>query len=456
MAVQTYERVLLPNIEKNETEWLKEYLAQGGYEAFKKAIAMAPADIINVVKESGLRGRGGAGFPTGMKWSFLPKGVAPRYLTINADESEPGTCKDRPLMEQRPHTLLEGIACSCLAIEAEKAYIYIRGEYYNAAKILDKAIDEAYAAGILGENAMGSGRRVDIYVHRGAGAYICGEETALLTSLEGYRGYPRLKPPFPAIAGLYGKPTIINNVETIVCVPLILTKGVEWFKSYVHEKSTGLRLYSVSGHVKKPGVYELPMTVTLRELIYDYCGGIRNDHDLKFVIPGGSSSQWLLPNQIDCPMSVEGVAKAGSMLGSAAVQVLDHTVCPVWLAVNTAAFYRHESCGQCTPCREGAAWMHKILMRIENGGATMADLETLISIAGTGAPNTGMISGKSICALGDAAAWPIGSAIKAFRHEFEEHIKLGYCPYKNKRYWMADGKFVNETYAHKPTWGTHH
>ncbi len=454
MPVDTFEKVYLPNIERGETETLQQYRAQGGYEAVRMALDMAPGKIVEIVKDSGLRGRGGAGFPAGMKWSFLPKGVYPRYLTVNADESEPGTCKDRPLMEQRPHALLDGIICTCLAIESELAFIYIRGEYYNSADVLQKAVDEAYEAGLLGADVLGSGRRVDVVVHRGAGAYICGEETALLTSLEGYRGYPKLKPPFPAVSGLYGKPTIINNVETIFSVPLILTKGADWFKSFTHERSTGLRLYSVSGHVKKPGVYELPMTVTLRELIYDYCGGMRNDHDLKFVIPGGSSVPWLLPDQLDTVMSMEGVQEAGSFLGSAAVMVMDHTVCPVWAIENLAAFYRHESCGQCTPCREGSSWMHKILMRIEHGQGTMEDLDTLASIAGEGKPNTGMISGRSICALGDAAAWPVGSALRCFRSEFEEHIKLGHCPYKNKRFWMADGKFVNESFEHRPSW--HH
>ncbi len=452
MPVDTFDKVYLPNIEENKTEWLQDYLKGGGYDGSKKALEMAPETIINVVKDSGLRGRGGAGFPTGVKWGFLPKDVHPRYLTVNADESEPGTCKDRPLMEQRPHTLIDGCIATCLAIEAEAAYIYIRGEYYKSAKVMQQAIDEAYEAGFLGDNIFGSGKKVDVYVHRGAGAYICGEETALLTSLEGYRGYPRLKPPFPAVSGLYGKPTIINNVETIISVPFILTKGADWFKSYVHERSTGLRLYSVSGHVKKPGVLELPMTVTLREMIYDYCGGIRNDHDVKFVIPGGSSVPWLLPHQLDTVMSMEGVNAAGSFLGSAAVMVLDHTVCPVWAVTNLSAFYRHESCGQCTPCREGSAWMHKILMRIENGGATMADLETLESIAGTGKPNTGMISGKSICALGDASAWPVGSAIQCFRDEFVKHIEEGGCSYRNKRFWMSGDKFVNETAEHHPRW----
>ncbi|MBX3730869.1 MAG: NADH-quinone oxidoreductase subunit NuoF [Candidatus Sumerlaeia bacterium] len=450
-ATAQWERVLLPNIEQDQTEWLDAYVAGGGYEMARKALGMAPADIIGVVKDSGLRGRGGAGFPTGMKWGFLPQGLFPRYLAVNADESEPGTCKDRPLMEQRPHSLIEGVICSCLAIEAQQAFIYIRGEYYKAARVMQQAVEEAYAKGFLGKNIFGQqGKNVDLVVHRGAGAYICGEETALLTSLEGYRGYPKLKPPFPAVSGLYGKPTIINNVETIVDVPHILRRGADWFKSWTHERTTGMRLYSVSGHVKKPGVYELPPTVTLKDLIYDICGGIRNDHELKFVIPGGSSVPWLKPHQIDIPMSHEGVAAAGSMLGSSAVMVMDHTVCPVWAVANLSHFYHHESCGQCTPCREGSAWMHKILRRIEQGGGRMEDLDTLRDIAGEGKPGSGMISGKSICALGDAAAWPVGSALGQFHDEFVEHIEKGCCPYKNKRYWMAGGRFVNETFEKMP------
>ncbi|MCC5877372.1 MAG: NADH-quinone oxidoreductase subunit NuoF [Candidatus Sumerlaeia bacterium] len=453
-ALAEFERVFLPNIEEDKTETLEEYLKVGGYEAVKIALAKKPEEITEIIKDSGLRGRGGAGFPTGMKWSFLPKGAHPRYLTINADESEPGTCKDRPLMEQRPHTLIEGIICSCIAIESEKAFIYIRGEYYKSAKVMQDAVDEAYAAGILGDNVMGSGKRVDVVVHRGAGAYICGEETALLTSLEGYRGYPKLKPPFPAIKGLYDKPTIINNVETIVSVGWILKKGADWFKKFTHERSTGQRLLCVSGHVKKPGVYELPMTLTLREIIYDVCGGMRNDHDLKFIIPGGSSVPWVLPEHLDATWSMEGLAAVGSSLGSAGMMVMDHTVCPVWALANLSAFYRHESCGQCTPCREGSAWLQKIVMRIERGEGEEGDLETLRAIAGTG-PNTGMICGKSICALGDAAAWPVSSALNCFWDDFEEHIKTKGCKYKNKRYWMQDDRFVNETYEHKPSWGHH-
>ncbi len=450
-AVAEYERVLLPNIEEDRTEWLEEYRKNGGYEGAKIAIGMEPQKIVEMVKDAGLRGRGGAGFPAGMKWSFLPKDVFPRYLTVNADESEPGTCKDRPLMEQRPHTLIEGIIATCLAIECELAFVYIRGEYYKSAKILQQAVDEAYEAGLLGGDAMGSGKKVDVVVHRGAGAYICGEETALLTSLEGYRGYPKLKPPFPAVTGLYGKPTIINNVETIVNVGWILKKGVDWFKSYVHERSTGPRLLCVSGHVKKPGVFEIPMTITLREVIYDLCGGIRNDHDLKFIIPGGSSVPWLLPKHLDAVVSMEGIQEAGSFLGSAGMMVLDETVCPVWAITNLSAFYRHESCGQCTPCREGSAWLHKILMRVERGEADHGDLEMLRSLAGTG-PGTGMICGRSICALGDAAAWPVSSALNLFWDEFEEHVTKKKCPYENKRFWMVDGEFVNERFEHKPEW----
>ncbi|MEQ8821381.1 MAG: NADH-quinone oxidoreductase subunit NuoF [Sumerlaeia bacterium] len=437
-AYADFEKVLLPNIEKDETEWIDAY---GHYEAAQKALEMEPDAIIGVIKDSGLRGRGGAGFPTGMKWSFLPKGVFPRYLAVNADESEPGTCKDRPLMEQRPHLLVEGIICALRAIQGEEAWIYIRGEYYKAAKVLNKAVQEAYDKGYLGDNAFGKGVRCHITVHRGAGAYICGEETALLTSLEGYRGYPKLKPPFPAVTGFYAKPTIINNVETIIDTGIILKRGAEWFKGMVHERTTGMRLYSVSGHVKKPGVYELPPTVTLKQLIYDVCGGIRGDRKLKFVIPGGSSVPWLKPDQIDIPLSHEGVAAAGSMLGSSAVMVMDETVPAPWALANLSHFYRHESCGQCTPCREGSAWMHKILQRICAGQGTMDDLETLKSIAGEGKPGSGMISGKSICALGDAAAWPVGSALIQFWDEFVDAVKKG-APIAPPRFWMADGEFV--------------
>lgn len=433
--------VLLPDPARTQPEWIEEYRRAGGYAALEKAVkSMTPQEVTAVVRDSNLRGRGGAGFPAGIKWGFIPQGVYPRYLCCNADESEPGTCKDRQLMEKRPHLLLEGVALAAYAIEAQHAFIFVRGEYFKSIKTLEKAVEEARAAGILGENVFGkAGCTIHIAVHPGAGAYICGEESALMTSLEGYRGYPRLKPPFPAVSGLYGKPTIINNVETLATIPSILTNGAEWFKKWNHERSAGFRLYSVSGHVKRPGVYEAPMTLTLRELIEDYCGGMAGGRALKFVIPGGSSVPWLLPDQLDTVMSLEGVAAAGSMLGSAAVIVCDERVCPVWAIKNLSHFYRHESCGQCTPCREGAAWMYKIVSRIEAGKGRMEDLTVLERIAGKGI-GSGLIQGRSICALGDAAAMPVASALSRFRNEFEEHIRQGRCPYGEKSFWQTNGK----------------
>jgi len=441
-VADNFKPVLIPDLEsRTETEWLDAYRKAGGYQNLDKALkTMTPQDVMAVVRDANLRGRGGAGFPAGIKWGFLPEGLFPRYLVCNADESEPGTCKDRPIMEIRPHLLIEGMALAAYAIQSEKAFIYIRGEYYNAAKVLDRAVDEAKLAGILGKNPMGKeGWSLDIVVHRGAGAYICGEESALLTSLEGYRGYPRLKPPFPAVKGLYGKPTIINNVETLATIPSIVENGAEWFRQWIHERSAGFRLYSLSGHVNKPGVYEAPMTITLRELIDNHGGGIRNGNRMKFAIPGGSSVPWLLPEQLDTVMSIEGVASAGSMLGSAAVIVCDETVCPVWALANLAHFYRHESCGQCTPCREGTAWMFKIIKRIEAGQGQRGDMELLERLAGTGI-GSGMIQGRSICALGDAAAMPVASAIKRFQDEFVQHIEQGRCPYGEKKFWNTNGR----------------
>lgn len=441
-VADNFKPVLIPNLaERKGPEWIDAYRQAGGYKALEKALAsMQPADVMGVVRDANLRGRGGAGFPAGIKWGFLPEGLFPRYLVCNADESEPGTCKDRPILELRPHLLVEGMALAAYAIRCEKAFIYVRGEYYNAAKVLNQAIDEARRAGFLGKNPLGKeGWSLDIVVHRGAGAYICGEESALLTSLEGYRGYPRLKPPFPAVKGLYGKPTIINNVETLATLPSIMEHGAEWFRQWIHERSAGFRLYSLSGHVKKPGVYEAPMTVTLGELIENYGGGIRNGNKLKFVIPGGSSVPWLLPDQINTVMSIEGVAAAGSMLGSAAIIVCDETVCPVWALMNLSHFYRHESCGQCTPCREGTAWLFKIIRRIEGGKGQPGDLDMLERLAGKGI-GSGMIQGRSICALGDAASMPVASAIKRFTDEFKQHIELGRCPYGEKKYWNVNGK----------------
>jgi NADH-quinone oxidoreductase subunit F len=396
------------------------YLQHEGYEALKLAFTKKPDEIIEMVKASGLRGRGGAGFPTGMKWQFVDKKATPRYIACNADESEPGTFKDHLLMERNPHLLIEGCAIGCYAIGAKTAYIYIRGEFLHVQQILERAIEEAYARGFLGKNILGSGFDCDVFVHRGAGAYEAGEETALLESLEGKRAQPRNKPPFPAVVGLYGKPTAVNNVETLCNVPLVVLKGPEWFASVGPEKNGGPKLYCVSGHVKRPGVFEASMSITLRELINDYAGGVRDGRTLKAVIPGGSSVPILMPDQLDTQASFDAIQKAGSLLGSAAIVVLDDTTCMVWLAENLLHFYRHESCGKCTPCREGTDWLHKILQRIERGEGQMRDLDLLSSVSNN-------IAGKTLCAFGDAAVTPILTTLKHFRHEYEAHIKEGRC-----------------------------
>src|SRR5258707_1130673 len=376
------------------------YLQHDGYEGLRKALALSPDDVVEAVKASGLRGRGGAGFPTGMKWQFVDKKTPnPRYLACNADESEPGTFKDHLLMERNPHLLLEGCAIACYAIRAKVAYIYIRGEFFHVQHVLERAVDEAYGRGILGKNIFGSGFDCDVYMHRGAGAYEAGEETALLESLEGKRAQPRNKPPFPAVAGLYGKPSAVNNVETLCNVPVIVSRGAEWYTSVGPEKNGGPKLYCVSGHVRKPGVFEASMEVTLRELIDGYAGGVREGRTLKAVIPGRSSVPSLMPDQLDPQASFDAIQKAGSLLGSAAIVVLDDTTCMVWLAENLLHFYRHESCGKCTPCREGTDWLHKILQRIEGGEGQMRDLDLLSSVSAN-------IAGKKLCAVGDAAATP--------------------------------------------------
>ncbi len=396
------------------------YLEHDGYEALKTALTKKPDEIIEMVKASGLRGRGGAGFPTGMKWQFVDKKTEPRYIVCNADESEPGTFKDHLLMERNPHLLIEGCAIGCYAIGAKVAYIYIRGEFFHVQGNLERAIDEAYAKGILGKNIFGSGFDCDVFVHRGAGAYEAGEETALLESLEGKRAQPRNKPPFPAVVGVYGKPTAVNNVETLCNVPGIISKGVAWYSGLGPEKNGGPKLFCVSGHVRKPGVYEATMSVTLRELIEGYAGGVREGRTLKAVIPGGSSVPILMPDQLDTQASFDAIQKAGSLLGSAAIVVLDDTTCMVWLAENLLHFYRHESCGKCTPCREGTDWLYKILQRIERGEGQMRDLDLLNSISGN-------IGGKTLCAFGDAAVTPVLTTLKNFRHEYEAHIKEGRC-----------------------------
>ncbi len=399
------------------------YTKQGGYEALKKALAMPPEAVIEAVKASGLRGRGGAGFPTGLKWQFVDKkSPKPKYICCNADESEPGTFKDHVLMERNPHLLFEGCLIGCHAIGAKVAYIYIRGEFFHVQEILEAELAKARAAGFVGTNILGTGFDCEIYVHRGAGAYEAGEETALIESLEGKRAQPRLKPPFPAVEGLYGCPTAVNNVETLCNVPLIIEHGAEWFARIGPEKNGGPKLFCISGHVRKPGVYEAPMNVSLKDLIYDdrFGGGMRDGRALKCVIPGGSSVPVLLPDQIDIPASFDGIAAAGSLLGSAGIIVMDDTTCMVWAAENLLHFYKHESCGKCTPCREGGDWLHRILGKIERGDGAMRDLDLLLSISNN-------ILGKTLCAFGDAAATPVLSTIKMFRAEYEAHIREGRC-----------------------------
>ena len=371
-----------------------------------------------------------------MKWQFVDKkSPNPRYIACNADESEPGTFKDHLLMERNPHLLIEGCAISCYAIGAKVAYIYIRGEFFHVQKVLETAIDEAYQRGFLGRNVLGSGFDCDVYVHRGAGAYEAGEETALLESLEGKRAQPRNKPPFPAVVGLYNCPTAVNNVETLANVPLILRQGAEWFAGLGPEKNGGPKLYCVSGHVRRPGVYEASMDITLRELIEGRAGGVREGRTLKAVIPGGSSVPILLPGELDTQASFDGVQKAGSLLGSAGIIVLDDTTCMVWLAENLLHFYRHESCGKCTPCREGTDWLHKILRRIERGEGQLRDLDLLSSISG-------QIGGKTLCAFGDAAITPVLTTLKHFRHEYEAHIREGRCTH------VADWRAATPVGAH--------
>jgi NADH-quinone oxidoreductase subunit F len=398
------------------------YERHGGYQATRKALGeFHPEQLVELVKGSGLRGRGGAGFPTGLKWTFLPKQTdKPVYLCVNADESEPGTFKDREIIEFDPHQLLEGIIISSYAIRCHLAFIYIRGEFVFGAKVLDKAIEEAYAKGYLG-NVLGSDFQLDVVVHRGAGAYICGEETGLIESLEGKRAYPRVKPPFPATYGVFGAPTIVNNVETLACVPHIVSRGADWFKSIGPEKGPGPKLYCVSGHVERPGTYELPMGTSLREILYTHCGGIPGGRKLKAVIPGGSSVPVFTADEIDVPMDFDSVAKAGSLLGSAGIIVMDDTTCMVRTLEVIARFYHHESCGQCTPCREGTGWLHKVLRRLEEGTGGEEDLQLLIDISNN-------MMGNTVCVLADAAAMPTISFVKKFREEFAEHVKLGRCP----------------------------
>ena len=390
-----------------------------GYEAARTAITtMTPAEVTEVVKESGLRGKGGAGFPTGMKWSFVPQDVSPRYVVVNHDEGEPGTFKDRELAEADPHQLIEGIIIASWANGANKSFIYCRGEFALGSRRIDAAIRAAYENGFLGRGIFGSKFDLDIVLHRGAGAYICGEESALLDSLEGFRGQPRLRPPFPAVKGLYGQPTVINNTETLSTLPAIITNGAAWHKQWGTEKSPGTKVLSVSGHVNKPGNYEIAYGTTLKEVL-DLAGGMRNGKRLKAIIPGGASAPLLTDTTV--PMDFESLKEAGTMLGSGAVVFMDETTCMVRNALVTTQFFEHESCGKCTPCREGTWWAEKVLERVEHGEGRQEDLDLLLDIA------DGM-DGRSFCPLGDAAAWALRSNVKLFRDEFERHVVEGRCP----------------------------
>lgn len=426
-----FEPVLLANVGKSDSQTLRAYEASGGYQALKKVLkTLTPNDVKEQTKASGLRGRGGAGFPTGLKWTFLPKDhPGPIYFCLNADESEPGTFNNRILMEEDPHQVLEGLIISCFATQASTAYYYMRCEYPTAYLHTQRAIDEAYAAGYLGKNILGSGYSLDVYLHRGAGAYICGEETGLIESLEGKRAWPRIKPPFPAVEGAFRKPTVVNNVETVCCVKHIFDRGVDWFKSIGippdpknprDAGSYGPKLYCLSGHLNKPGCYEAPLGLTVTELIDRFGGGIWHGRKAKAAIPGGISMGLLTAEEFNCPLDFNGPGKFGCLgLGTAAVVVMDETVRMVDYLYNSCRFFSHESCGQCTPCREGTSWATKMLARIKHGQGRLVDLDLLAEIGET----IGIIPGTTICGLADGAAWPIKNCIKKFRAELEHFIK---------------------------------
>jgi NADH-quinone oxidoreductase subunit F len=418
--------LLLPTLTANwddpDSFTMAGYRRAGGYQALPTALGMDPDEVIKAVKDSGLRGRGGAGFPTGVKWGFIPQGDGkPHYLVINADESEPGTCKDIPLMLAVPQALIEGAIIAAYAIRANRAFIYVRGEVLHVVRRLHHAVAEAYQAGYLGDDILGSGFSLEMTVHAGAGAYECGEETALLDSLEGFRGQPRLKPPFPAIAGLYACPTVVNNVESIASVPYILRHGAAAFAALGTERSKGFGIFSLTGHVTTPGQYEAPLGVTLRELLEE-AGGVRAGHTLKFWTPGGSSTPIFTDEHLDVPLDFEGVGAAGSMLGTRALQIFDDTTCVVRATLRWTEFYQHESCGKCTPCREGTYWMARVLERLDRGKGTEEDLDKLLDICDN-------IAGRAFCPFGDGAISPVVSSIKYFRDEFIEHFKRGGCPF---------------------------
>ncbi len=417
--IPEFPKILLPDIKGLDN--IDTYIANGGFEALKKALFMPQEDVTNEVKKSGLRGRGGACFPTGLKWTFMPKGTdKPKYLAVNGDESEPGSFKDRQIFEYNPFQLIEGILIAGYAMGLTAAYIYIRGEYHKWLNLLDKAIATAYERGFIGDKmkeTLGTDFKMDIYTHKGAGAYICGEETALMNSIEGVRGYPRIKPPFPAQFGLWGMPTTVNNVETISTVPAIIRMGGDEYAKIGEPKHTGTLLFGVSGHVNKPGVYELPTGTLLTDIIYDVCGGVPGDKKIKAIIPGGSSMPPLRGDEIEgVKMDEESLKPLGTHIGTGGIMVMDEDTDIVKVALRISHFYHHESCGQCTPCREGTGWMEKILKRIEKGDATSKDLDLLVSVANN-------IEGNTVCALGDAAAWPIRGFVTKFRDEFEKYIK---------------------------------
>jgi NADH-quinone oxidoreductase subunit F len=422
------ERIVFRHVDVPEIHRLDVYTAHDGYAALRRAVReMEPQEVTKVVSDSGLAGRGGAGFPTGRKWSFIPKGVLPTYLVVNADESEPGAFKDRELMERNPHQLLEGIALASYAIGCQKAFVYIRGEFLYIGEILDRAIAEAYAGGYLGNDIFGSGFNIDLVVHRGAGAYICGEESALLDSLEGLRGFPRLRPPFPAVKGLYQKPTVVNNVESIANVPHIVRNGADWYRSFGTEKSPGTKVCSISGPVNRPGNYEIELGTPFRVLLEECAGGMRDGKQLKAYIPGGASAP-MLPNKpetIDVPMSYEGYMSVGSALGSASFIIIPDDVCILQAQLRISEFFAHESCGKCIPCREGTPWLAKTVRRIERGEGREEDLPLLLDISDN-------ILGRSFCALGDFSTSNIVASVKYFYQEYEQHILERACPYQKR------------------------
>ncbi len=419
----SFEPVLTRNVGIPNSERIAVYIERGGYTALRKALQMSPEELIALVKASGLRGRGGAGFPAGVKWSFMPKGPVTKYVCVNTDEGEPSTFKDRLLVEHDPHSIIEGTIIAAYAVGAHRAFVYIRGEFFLGIKRWIKAIDDAYAYGFLGRNILGSGFDLDLSVHRGAGAYICGEETALINSLEGKRGEPRIKPPYPTQTGFWNQPTVVHNVETLANVPHIVNRGAEWYKTMGTDRSPGPKLFCISGHVRRPGNYELPLGTPLRTILEQYAGGMRGDRPLKAVIPGGASTPMLMPDQIDIPMDFESLAEAGTMLGTGAIVVMEEGTCMVEVARRLLDFFAHESCGQCTPCRMGSRRLLETLTRIVQGQGQADDLDRLESLCQG-------IAGHTLCPMGDAVVNPVLSSLQHFRHEYQDHIRYKQCKEK--------------------------